>query len=65
MPMPEAAMDEYGFAAAWKDQIRRAGKLAAMQAEAVAESMDKAADREFRTRILATNPRHSLRAFAF
>jgi len=62
MPMPETAVDEVDLPSAGKDQVGRAGQVAAMQAEAIAKRVDEAAHGEFRAGVLSANARHAFRA---
>jgi hypothetical protein len=58
MAMPEAAMDEDGELAAGQDDVGPAGQVLAMKPKADAESVQEAADRAFRRRILAAHGGH-------
>lgn len=56
--MPEAAVDEDDLPPSGKDQVGRAGQVAAMQAEAIAEAVDQASDGELGAGVLAANAGH-------
>ena len=58
MLMPKAAVDEHGDSMLWKDQIRGAGKIAAVKAKAITEGMRGPAHPQLRPGILRTNSRH-------
>jgi len=49
--MPEAAVDKNHFPQGRKDKIRRARKIAAMQAEAESHAMSESTDDHLRLRI--------------
>ena len=60
--MPETAVDQDHLPPAGKDQVGRAGQIAAMQAEAVAEGVDQTADGQLGAGVLAANARHAFGA---
>ena len=62
MPMPETAVDEDDLAPTGEDQVGRAGQVAAMQAEAVAEGVDQATDGELGAGVLAADAGHAFGA---
>ena len=64
MPIPETAVDEDDLAPAAKDQVGRAGQVAAMQAEAVAEGVDETADDELGAGVLAADAGRAFAALA-
>lgn len=58
MSMPETAVDENHGAAAWKHNVWLSRKIANMQPEAVAASVNCASQEEFRLRVTASDPLH-------
>lgn len=61
--MPETAVNDDHLAPSGKDEVGRAGQVAAMRAEAVAHAVDQAADGEFGPRVLPANAGHAFGAF--
>ena len=59
MLMPKAAMHKDDFAQAWKDEIRRARQVAAMQTVAITEPVRDLADDQFRLRVRLSNATHA------
>lgn len=57
--MPETAVDEDHLAPPGKDQVGGAGQIAAMQTEAIAESVDEATNDYLGARVLPSNARHA------
>ena len=56
-------MNKHDFAMTWKNNVRLARKIFAMQAETKTEPMDDAADKDLGSRILASDPGHYRTAF--
>jgi len=62
--VPVAAVYEYDFLPARKNEVRAAGQIPPMQAETVAQRMDQLSDSEFRLRILRPDALHVLSALS-
>ncbi len=58
MAMPKASMNKDDLAPRGEDEVGRAGEVASVQTEAIAERVGQAADAHFRFRVLAANARH-------
>ena len=58
MPVPEAPMDEDRLATARKHYVRRARKIATMQAEAESQGVQKSSNCKFGRRIFAADRSH-------
>lgn len=56
--MPETTMNEDHLLPAWKNQIRAARELPSMEPESIPKCMSDAANRYFRTGVLAADPPH-------
>ncbi len=60
MPMPEAPVNEDRGAQAREDEIRRAGQVADMEAEPIAEPVHDRPDPEFGRGVLSPDAGHDL-----
>lgn len=60
--MPEAAVDEDDASAGAEDEVGGTGKALVVEAIAVSQGMDKAANPELRRGVLAANAAHIFRA---
>ena len=56
--VPKAPVYEDNFSMAWKDYIRAAGQIFAVQTEAITPAVQKASHASFRLRIAAFHLRH-------
>jgi hypothetical protein len=61
--VPKAAVNEDDFSEGGKDNVGGAGKVATVEAEAVAERVDESTDEHFGFRVLAANRPHDVPAF--
>lgn len=62
MHVPEAAVDVDNLSQLRQNDIGRAGKVAAMQAESVSQGMDQPPDFHFRLRVARSHRRHNSRS---
>lgn len=63
MSVPEAAVDKHSGPVTGKNNIGRSGKVAPMQAEAIAGPKKHHARQSLGSGVLAPDGRHNLRAF--
>ena len=60
MPVPEAAVDKDNGSVLGKDDVRRPGKIASVEAVPEAHSVEEGPNRELGARILVADARHYL-----
>ena len=60
VPMPEAAMDEYGEPVPWEDEIRATGEVLPIQTKTEPQTMRNTTNDEFRLGIPPFDPGHHL-----
>jgi hypothetical protein len=65
MPMPETTMNKYHCLPFRQDNIRFSGQILHMQTKPETGGMQHLPDRDFRLRILTTNPAHIPRTLCF